>query len=218
MLSQLDHIIFPDRCEVYEIVPSQRYLYPIFKNGSSSIMMTAQDKGWKVLVNEQIRRANNIEIVLRDPDSRMRSGINTFVQQIKIDNPELDKNTILWFAKNYLFLNRHYCPQFLWLVNLARYLPPGAKLHFCSMEDLDDLAMFDMKPPGIRDSDIDTGSIEHSEMYQRIDQVLIEHCQGKSLTFEQVVGYIQQIDPKAYEYVVGRAKKILDPLYVLSKT
>jgi hypothetical protein len=43
MLSQLDHIIYPDRCEVYEIVPSQRYFYPIFKNGSSSIMMTAQE-------------------------------------------------------------------------------------------------------------------------------------------------------------------------------
>ena len=218
MLSQLDHIIFPDRCEVYEIVPSQRYFYPIFKNGSSSIMMTAQEKGWKVLVNEQIRRATNIEIVLRDPDARMRSGINTFVQQIKIDHPELDKNTILWFAKNYLFLNRHYCPQFLWLVNLARYLPPGAILHFYSMDDLDTLAVFDMKPPGIRDSDIDVGPINHSEMYQRVDQVLVQHCLHKSLTFEQVVNYIQQIDPIAYDYVIGRAKKILNPVYALSKT
>ena len=30
MLSQLDNIIFPDRCEVLEVAP-QRFVYPIIK-------------------------------------------------------------------------------------------------------------------------------------------------------------------------------------------
>ena len=218
MLSQLDHIIYPDRCEVYEIVPSQRYFYPIFKNGSSSIMMTAQEKGWRVLVNEQIRRASNIDIVLRDPVERMRSGINTYVQQVKADNPELDKNTILWFAENYLFLNRHYAPQFSWLANLARYLGPTSLLKFYSTDDLDSLAVFNMKPPGIQDAYVDVKEIAHGEMYLRLDQALIKTCMGKSLSFGQVLDYIQLEDCVAYDYVVGRSKKILEPIYALSKT
>jgi len=32
MLSRLDDVIYPNRCEVIEIEPSQRYIYPIFKN------------------------------------------------------------------------------------------------------------------------------------------------------------------------------------------
>lgn len=215
MLSHLDHIIFPDRCVVYEIIPSQRYFYPIFKNGSSSIKTTSSQRSWKILLNEQIKKAQEIEVVIRDPEARLQSGINTFVQQVKAENPDLDLDTIIWFSRNYLFLNRHYCPQFLWLVNLSRYVRPDCKLYFRSMEDLQDIADYNHKPPGIQDGLVKPDSISQSEMYQRIDMILLQ-CIGKSLSFGELLNYIRQEDLAAYNYVIERSKKILEPIYVLS--
>jgi len=47
-------------------------IYPIFKNGSSSLMAVAD----KTYVNKQIANCNNIIILLRDPEERFVSGIN----------------------------------------------------------------------------------------------------------------------------------------------
>ena len=56
MLSPLDRIIFPDRCEVIEVIPSQRYVYPIFKNGRSSLSEAADKNNWRIRINNQIKK------------------------------------------------------------------------------------------------------------------------------------------------------------------
>jgi hypothetical protein len=221
MLSHLDCIIFPDRCEVIELVPSQRYVYPIFKNGQTSLVGYAKKYKCKILINEQIKKVKSIDVVLRDPQQRLVSGINTFIQMTLRDYPELDIETVSWFARNYLFLNRHYAPQFFWIVNLARYLGDDTKLNFLSMDHLDQLAKINTKPTGINPiteqllSQIQSMSL--SEMYIRVDQVLV-NCIGQSLTFQQLVCLIKQIDPQAYEWTIGRSQRILNPTYVLPKT
>lgn len=220
MLSQLDHIIFPDRCEVYEVVPSQRYVYGIYKNGSSSLLSCSIEKKWKIFFNEQIKRLTSIDIVLRDPEARFISGINIHLQQLIQQNPTIDRYTALWFIKNYLFLNRHYCPQFLWLINLRRYLHPDAKLNFFDISELNNIIDRDLKPQGYNEVSKDfvqeVGDIPNIEIYHRLDRAMIAQCLGKSLTFEQVVQYIQDADTAAYEFVVGRSLKILEPLNALS--
>jgi hypothetical protein len=219
MLSPLDSIIFPDRCEVIEVIPSQRYVYPIFKNGRSSLYYYAKTNKCRVLINEQIKRINSIDVVLRNPDERLVSGINTFVQMTIKDHPELDGNTVSWFAQNYLFLNRHYAPQFLWLVNLARYTDPATKLNFLGMDQLTSIAHEDHKPVGILPATqqlIDQiKNIPNNEMYQRIDQSLV-NCIGQSLQFDQLIQHIQQQDSVAYDFVVSRSQRILKPTYALS--
>ena len=139
MLSHLDRIIFPDRCEVIEVVPSQRYVYPIFKNGRSSLTIVAEKNNWRISLNDQIKRINSIDVILRDPQDRLISGINTFIQHTLRDNPDLDPHTVEWFALNYISLNRHYASQFAWLLNLARYLNPDAKLNFLSMSAIGEI-------------------------------------------------------------------------------
>ena len=129
MLSHLDFIIFPDRCEVIEVIPSQRYFYPIFKNGSSSVYEQAKLSKWRIYLNDQIKKLQTIDVVIRDPEQRFMSGMNTFVAQTIEKNPTLDLDTIKWFTKNYLHINRHYSMQFSWLLNLARYLDSNAKLN-----------------------------------------------------------------------------------------
>jgi hypothetical protein len=218
MLSQLDCIIFPDRCEVIEIVPSQRYVYPIFKNCSSSISSAAKQNKWRTCLNEQINKINNIDVILREPQDRLISGINTFIQHVLRDNPDLDQKTVQWFAQNYLFLNRHYCPQFLWLVNLARFLNIDTKLNFISMDDVRTITTLHKKPIGITPASADfvtkINEIKNNEMHHRIDTILFR-CIGKSMSFGQLLQYINNTDPTAYEYVIGRSQQILKSTYAL---
>ena len=111
MLSYLDPIIFPDDCEVLEL-SDNRYIYPIYKNGSSSLHQM------------NLRRVNSfdniavIDVLIREPKQRFLSGVSTYLNNL---DDSLDKDTALYFVKNYLFLNRHFCPQFYWLVNLRRF-------------------------------------------------------------------------------------------------
>ena len=206
MLSRIDDIIFPDRCEVIEIEASQRYIYPIFKNGSSSIAEYIQAQKRKVLFNEQIKKISNIDIILRDPLERFISGINTYVSNTKRDNPQLDVDTIIYFAETYLFLDRHYAPQFSWLVNLTRYARKNTKLHLHGMESLKEFTPLSINPnetmmlsPEIINR---LKSNIHNEMYLRIDNLLLSLI-GQALTFEEILKYLKEKDPKACEHVLS---------------
>jgi hypothetical protein len=206
MLSRIDDIIFPDRCEVIEIEASQRYIYPIFKNGSSSINEYVQAQKLKVLFNEQIKKISNIDIILRDPLERFISGINTYVSNIKRDNPQLDVDTIIYFAETYLFLDRHYSPQFSWLINLTRYAGKNTKLHLHGMESLKEFTPLSINPnetmilsPEIIDR---LKSNIHNEMYLRIDNLLLSLI-GQALTFDEILKYLKDKDSKACAYVLS---------------
>jgi hypothetical protein len=219
MLSHLDRIIFPDRCEVLEVVPSQRYVYVIFKNGHSSFNSFKITNPRRILINQQIQKLNNIDVIVRDPQDRLISGINTFIQHTVRDNPDLDPNTVEWFALNYLSLNRHYASQFSWLLNLARYLNPATTLNFLPMSAVGDLTGLDQKPFGVQPASKELinqiDSITNNKMYQRIDAVIFD-CIGQSMTFTQLLQHIKNIDSPAYEYVIGYAQQILNPTYALS--
>jgi hypothetical protein len=212
MLSHLDCIIFPDRCEVIEVLPSQRYVYPIFKNGQSSLKAETHKNNWKIYLNEQIKKLNNIDIFLRDPTDRLASGISSFIQTTIRDNPELDYNTVKWFAENYLHLNRHYAPQFSWIVNLTRYTHSDCILNFLSMDNINTITDFYKRP---FDRLAVNTQLKNNEMYQRIDQVLFE-CIGSSMTFGQLLSHIKHKDNCAYDWVIGRSQRILNPTYALS--
>ena len=219
MLSHLDRIIFPNRCEVIEVIPSQRYVYPIFKNGYSSFLYAKTKNCWRILINQQIQKIKNIDVTVRNPKDRLVSGINTFIQYTLKDNPGLDPATVEWFALNYQSLNRHYASQFVWLLNLARYLNPNATLNLLPMSAIGEIAKKNTKPDGVLPAD--TALIEkillikNNEMDQRIDTVIF-NCIGQSLTFRELLQHIKITDPMAYEYVIEYSQQILNPTYVLS--
>jgi hypothetical protein len=190
----------------------------MFKNGRSSLYHYANKYKLQILLNEQIKKISSIDIILRNPQERLISGINTFVQMTMRDHPDLDSKTVLWFAQNYLFLNRHYAPQFLWLVNLARYLGPNTKLNFLSMDQLTNITQVNRKPgevlPVTEQLVNQLINMPNNEMYHRIDQILV-NCIGQSIQFDQLIQHIQQQDSTAYDQVVARSQRILNPTYVL---
>ena len=219
MLSHLDRILFPDRCEVIEVIPSQRYVYVIFKNGHTSFFTPQKRNNWPIRINQQIQKINSIDVIIRNPTERLVSGINTFIQHTLRDNPGLDPSTVEWFALNYQSLNRHYVSQFVWLLNLSRYLNPNATLNFLPMSAIGEITGRDAKPKGVLPATneliAEIHQIQNNEMYQRIDAVIFE-CIGQSLTFKELLQQINTVDPAAYEYVIGYAQQILKPTYALS--
>ena len=206
MLSRLDDIIYPNRCEVIEIEASQRYIYPIFKNGSTSLIEYAQAQKLKILFNEQIRKLSDINVIIRNPQERFISGFNTYVYNTKQENSQLDLDTIIYFAETYLFLNRHYAPQFSWLVNLTRYTSKTTKLSLSGMDRLKEFTPLNVKPKEIMLLSTEVihrlNSSIHNEMYLRIDNLLLNLI-GESMTFDEILKYLKEKDPTACSYVLS---------------
>ena len=200
MLSRIDEIIFPNRCEVLEIAALQRFVYPIYKNGRTSLIYAPKYE-FKTLINQQIRKAPVIDIILRPPMDRFISVVNTFVNNTKQENPQLDVNTIVYFAENYLFLNRHYAPQLSWLINLNKHLGEDAQLRLHDMSLLSEFTTKQMAP--FEDKLLSEEQITrlreniHNELYIRLDSLLLQLV-GREMSFGEILTYLSEQDPIAY--------------------
>jgi len=201
MLSQLDNIIFPDRCDVLEIVPSQRYVYPIYKNGSSSLY----ESGFRLVGHDELRNIPVVDIYVRNPYDRFVTGVNTFLQH----NIGLDRATALHFINNYLFLNRHFCPQFHWLVNLQRFT--NAKIRINPIDTLSDITA--LRSNKSQDPLLDEAlNTEKLHFYLSIDKVLTEDLLEKTVPFKLIVQTIRHRYPDVYKEVVQRSMDICNVL------
>lgn len=201
MLSQVDNIIFPDRCDVLEIVPSQRYVYPIYKNGSSSLY----ESGFRLVGHDELPNIDIVDIYVRNPYDRFATGVNTFLQH----NSSLDRATALYFINNYLFLNRHFCPQFHWLVNLQRFT--NAKIKINPIDTLSDITVLrsNQSQDPLLDEALNT---EKLHFYLSIDKVLTEDLLGKTVPFKLIVQTIRHRYPDVYKEIVQRSINLCNVL------
>lgn len=194
MLSQVDNIIFPDRCDVLEIVPSQRYVYPIYKNGSSSLY----NSGFRLMDHDELPTISVVDIYVRNPYDRFVTGVNTFLQH----NNNLDRATAIHFVNDYLFLNRHFCPQFHWLVNLQRFTDAKIRINpISTLSDITALRVNQSEDP-LLDEALST---EKLHFYLSIDKVLTEDLLGKTVPFKLIVQTIKHRYPAVYKEVVQRS-------------
>ena len=201
MLSQLDNIIFPDRCDVLEIVPSQRYVYPIYKNGSSSLF----NSGYRLLEHDELEKISLIDIYVRNPHDRFVTGVNSFLEH----NKSLDQDTVLHFVTNYLFLNRHFCPQFYWLVNLQRF--SRAKLRINSIDKLSDITTLTYNQSNniLKDKILSSDKIH---FYLSIDKVLTEDLLNQTVSFKQICQCIKFKHPDVYLELIQRSVDLCNVL------
>lgn len=199
MLSYIDPIIFPDRCDVLEIVPSQRYVYPIFKNGSSSLQMS----GYRIITPEELKSIATIDVFVRDPWQRFVSGVQTCVE-----NLNYDRETTLHFIEHYLFLNRHYCPQFHWLLNLQRF--SNAKLRLLPLTQINEVVNVHENKI-VKDQALEQRLAKNKKIqfYLQIDRVLTEDLLGQTVEFKQIVEVIRQQYPDVYAEVIGRSAELI---------
>lgn len=200
MLSQLDNIIFPDRCEVLEVAP-QRYVYPIYKNGYSSL----SNSNFRVLATTELPFLDTVEIFVRDPVERFFSGLSTWIEH----NNYLDKDTMLHMAGHYLFINRHYAPQFHWLVNLRRYTQARIKIN--PIEDLSTITNLHLNENKNK-VHYDIAYFPKVEFYMQLDKVLTETFIGQTVEFPTIVQSIKEHHPEVYFEVIQRSINICNVL------
>lgn len=98
-----------------------KFIFPIFKNGKSSIEYYAQTNKCKWFFNEQCKKADLITVYIRHPQNRFISGVHSFIEFEKRKNNLLDYDTMLYAIQNYGVTNKHFEPQFFWIKRLAKY-------------------------------------------------------------------------------------------------
>jgi len=115
MFKNLTDMLTAD-CEVIKFNDEQ-FLYPIFKNGRSSLTMYAAKNNLKILKNKGIGNLKKMTVFLRSPEDRFASGVHTFFYLTgKSCNTDSLKK-----IENFEIVNRHFVPQYLWLFHLNKY-------------------------------------------------------------------------------------------------
>ena len=98
-----------------------QFIYPIFKNGKSSIEIYAKGNNCKWLINSQCNRADSVTVFIRHPKDRFISGVHSFIEFERRKNKNLDYETMLHAIQNYGVTNEHFEPQFFWIQRLGKY-------------------------------------------------------------------------------------------------
>lgn len=226
MLSEIDNQLFSNRCEVIQIGASHQFVYPIMKNGSSSFYDPIQYDSltdFKIFDVENLTEAQAAQpfvTFLRDPKTRFISGVNTYLQHLDRDVPGLDHKTVLWFVDNYLFLNLHFCPQFFWLLNLAKILGIHTLFEFKTMSEISNYTSYHSKanvtPPTPEFLDaIENFNWQRLELYFYLDQVLLEMGR-QPVSFAEILHKIKNI-PVLREHFLSNTLNILNVLHELPK-
>ena len=108
--------IFTTDCQII-LVGDNNLVYPIFKNGQTSLFRYAREKKLIVLKNQQLQDVKKIKVYLRDPLQRFVSGVHTVIELEKINDVDIFLKDVECFAT----YNRHFIPQFYWLLHLSKY-------------------------------------------------------------------------------------------------
>lgn len=126
---KLIDIITPD-CEVIDF-RNGKFVYPIFKNGRSSLTIYANKNKLSLLKNKEISQLKKIIVFLRPAKERFLSGVYTFFYLNK--NQSIDDNT-LKKIESFDIIDRHFIPQYWWLYHLFKYF--DGTIEFKPVEEL----------------------------------------------------------------------------------
>jgi hypothetical protein len=202
MLSYLDPILFPDEIEVLEVSPN-RYVYPIFKNGSRSLF----GKDYKQLSKEEIFDLKHVEVFVREPFDRYVGGVQSYLSL----RPELDRATTLQLIRECLFLDRHFCLQFHWLVNLHRFCDPWMEIKSVSeLGTVTDLVWNTMT----RDQSLIDYFQPNLKLwyYLQLDKLITEDFVGHTVKFSMIVAHLKLKYPDVHAEIIQRSQNLCSAL------
>ena len=207
MRTALDTELFPDRCEVVSLPLHNQWVYLIQKNGNSSLRFQQTRDNLAVFTNDEISALDYVDVYIRNPRDRYVSGVNTYLQHLQRDYPELDLSTAFWFAKRYKFLNTHYLPQFHWLANLARYLRSDTKIRFRNFKDFSNITDINCRAlviPPAQDFVNKLMKDNHNiELWLYLDQILLDLA-GQEFTWSKLLEYYQLNHKNIIEHVLPK--------------
>lgn len=166
MLKHWQKLLATD-CRVVEI--NESTIYPIFKNGSSSLFASAD----KVLVNNQIH-ADNVVVFIRDPVQRFIKGVNQYCAFNGLDVLETHER-----IRSGELMDRHFAPQWTWLFHLYKYHKGSVTLK--AMDQIGEHCsqhLMKQRSPMVE--------VEPLQDFVKPDLALIGHL-GKEISLEELV-------------------------------
>lgn len=167
MLTHWNRLLNTD-CKVIE--KDGIFIYPIFKNGSSSLFREAD----RVLVNDEVATCDNIKVLIRHPAERFVSGLNEYCEQ----NGLVVQDTYELVRHNKLS-DRHFAPQWIWLLHLAKHYRGTITL-----EDFSEIGKYCTAHQNKRTRD--NTAVEPLHEYTHQDMLLMEHV-TQNLNIETLI-------------------------------
>ena len=206
MKTALDTELFPELCEVVAMPLHNQWVYLIQKNGNSSLRIQQSRDNLAVFTNDEISALDYVDVYIRNPRARYVSGVNTYLQHLQRDHPELDYSTAFWFARRYKFLNTHYLPQFHWLANLSKYLRKDTKIRLRNFNDFGAIANIDfdafIPAPSKEFEEALFKDDTNIELWLFLDNILLD-LSGQEMSWLQLVNYYQYKHPDIVKHVLS---------------
>lgn len=210
MIVPLDKFLFSNNLCIATI--GSISIFPIFKNGSSSIIKFCQENNHKVIDIEQAGKLDELIVFIRNPAERFESGIRTVVYNTLRDNPDsnLDAATVSFMLQKYLFLDVHFIPQFHWLLNLSRYIGKNVKLKLLPMGALDNF-VHNMHKEILQNKHIKIDTDNFQNLYLQLDTILFNQI-GNTLTFNEILSLIKNDADAGFSELVDLPTEIIELL------
>lgn len=178
-----------DPCRVFE-VKKDLHVYPIFKNGRSSVKIYAKANNCATYTDHQLSRLDLITVYLRTPRQRFASGVNTYLY-LESDS-HLDVKLLDSIERGDT-VNKHFVPQYVWLLQLYKHYKGAVNLkpvgHLYDLIPNRDGPWTDNSRPWtpltkhrrdqILSIDIDP--------YVRQDELLIDKYMGKTVDLDSII-------------------------------
>jgi hypothetical protein len=116
MLKHWNKILNTD-CEIIRM--GQDWIYPIFKNGWNGFRLAKEESRF----NEHISEVEMINIYIRNPVARFSSGVNKYAQL-----HGMEPDMVVQQIESEGLTNRHWMPQWYWLLHLSKYYKKDVKI------------------------------------------------------------------------------------------
>jgi hypothetical protein len=194
MFTPIDKFLYSDTCTIVKI--GTEYIFPIYKNGSSSLFRQCREVNGIQIHHSELRTiTDNITVIVREPAERFKSGLATVIYNLKMQHPELDSDTIEFLLKRYRYLDTHYVPQFHWILNLSRFINPEVKLHLKPMTYLEKITS--LNETALKKDGLTVNDELLQDLYLQLDTILYNQI-GKKITFKEIVYLIKNDEHSGY--------------------
>jgi len=140
------------------------------RNGSTSLRSVVGRK----YTNEEIHKCKDIVVFLRDPADRFVSGLNEYCRQNNVDLTQTWKS-----VKQGKFIDRHFSPQWIWLLHLSKF--HKGKVSLKLVKDL--ITYCKVRLHQSKNNDTDVTLLDD---FVRADQELMKHV-GQTIDLKTLV-------------------------------
>ena len=179
-------------CEAIRVEPYGFVAYPIYKNGRTSLWEYATDNNCKTFINEELKTLDHIIVYLRNPLERFISGVHTYLE---FENLGSQEDTILKQIEEMTVCDRHFVPQFIWLIHLSKYFKGTIRID--SVSELYQAIPNRGSPPIPEITNKRKQKIKkiNSKNYTDIDEKIIEKYMCKSIKLETLIKEFYNVLP-----------------------